>query len=65
MTATVPKRTLTTLMNALSSGVVPRRGLEYIAVGRKKETETFVNDLEDTAAGGGSSPEGSETVRAS
>ncbi|MGN0098659.1 MAG: ATP-binding protein [Candidatus Methanomethylophilaceae archaeon] len=53
MTATVPKRTLTTLMNALSSGVVPRRGLEYIAVGRKKETETFVNDLEDTAAGGG------------
>ena len=51
MTATVPKRTLTTLMNALSSGVVPRRGLEYIAVGRKKETETFVNDLEDTAAG--------------
>ena len=53
MTATVPKRTLTTLMNALSSGVVPRRGLEYIAVGRKRETETFVNDLEDTAVGGG------------
>ncbi len=53
MAVTVPKRTLTTLMNALSSGVVPRRGLEYIAVGRKKETETFVNDLEDTAAGGG------------
>lgn len=53
MTATVPKRTLITLMNALSSGVVPRRGLEYIAVGRKKETETFVNDLEDTAEGGG------------
>ncbi len=53
MTATVPKRTLITMMNALSSGVVPRRGLEYIAVGRKKETETFVNDLEDTADGGG------------
>lgn len=53
MVTAVPKRTLTTLMNALSSGVVPRRGLEYIAVGRKKETETFVNDLEDTAAGGG------------
>ncbi len=53
MTATVPKRTLITMMNALSSGVVPRRGLEYIAVGRKKETETFVNDLEDTAQGGG------------
>ena len=40
-------------MNALSSGVVPRRGLEYIAVGRRRETETFVNDLEDTAEGGG------------
>ena len=53
MTEAVPKRTLITLMNALSSGVVPRRGLEYIAVGRKKETETFVSDLEDTAAGGG------------
>ena len=53
MTSQVPKRTLITLMNALSSGVVPRRGLEYIAVGRRKETETFVNDLDDTAAGGG------------
>lgn len=53
MAANVPKRTLTTLMNAISSGVVPRRGLEYIAVGRKKETETFVNDLEDTSEGGG------------
>lgn len=53
MTAKVPKRTLSTLMNALSSGVVPRRGLEYIAVGRRKETETFVNDLNDTAEGGG------------
>ena len=53
MVANVPKRTLNTLMNAISSGVVPRRGLEYIAVGRKKETQTFVNDLEETAEGGG------------
>ncbi len=53
MVANVPKRTLNTLMNAISSGVVPRRGLEYIAVGRKKETQTFVNDLDDTADGGG------------
>ena len=53
MTPTIPKRTLNTLMNAISSGVVPRRGLEYIAVGRKKETETFVADLDDTAEGGG------------
>lgn len=49
----IPRRTLVTMMNALSSGVVPRRGLEYIAVGRRKETETFVSDLEDTAEGGG------------
>ena len=53
MTSNVPKRTLITMMNALSSGVVPRRGLEYIAVGRRKETETFVRDLDDTATGGG------------
>ena len=53
MTVNVPRRTLATMMNSLSSGVVPRRGLEYIAVGRKKETETFVHDLEDTAEGGG------------
>ena len=53
MTEKIPKRTLNTLMNAISSGVVPRRGLEYIAVGRKKETETFVSDLEETAEGGG------------
>ena len=53
MVANVPKRTLNTLMNAISSGVVPRRGLEYIAVGRKKETQTFVNDLDETAEGGG------------
>lgn len=49
----IPRRTLVTMMNALSSGVVPRRGLEYIAVGRRRETETFVGDLEDTAEGGG------------
>ncbi|MBR6038393.1 MAG: ATP-binding protein [Candidatus Methanomethylophilaceae archaeon] len=53
MNQNIPRRTLVTMMNALSSGVVPRRGLEYIAVGRKKETETFVHDLEDTAEGGG------------
>ncbi|MBO4568961.1 MAG: ATP-binding protein, partial [Candidatus Methanomethylophilaceae archaeon] len=53
MNQNIPRGTLKTMMNALSSGVVPRRGLEYIAVGRKKETETFVHDLEDTAEGGG------------
>ena len=53
MNQNIPKRTLSTLMNALSSGVVPRRGLEYIAVGRRKETGTFVGDLEETAEGGG------------
>lgn len=49
----IPKRTLVTMMNALSSGVVPRRGLEYIAVGRRRETETFISDMETTAEGNG------------
>ena len=49
----IPKRTLVTMMNALSSGVVPRRGLEHIAVGRRREAETFISDLETTAEGGG------------
>lgn len=49
----VPKRTLVAMMNALSSGVVPRRGSEYIAVGRRREIETFLSDMEATADGGG------------
>jgi len=49
----IPKRISTTLVNALSSGVVPRVGLEYITVGRRYEIEALLRDLENTAEGGG------------
>jgi len=35
--STIPKRVSTALINSLSAGVVPRIGLEHIAVGREKE----------------------------
>ncbi|WP_418793886.1 BREX system ATP-binding domain-containing protein, partial [Paenibacillus phytohabitans] len=31
----IPKRMTTALVNSLTAGVVPRIGLEYIAVGRR------------------------------
>lgn len=48
----IPKRVSTALMNALGAGVVPRLGLEHIAVGREKEIATLQQDLENIAAGG-------------
>ncbi|HAG83440.1 MAG TPA: biotin carboxylase [Cyanobacteria bacterium UBA12227] len=48
----IPKRISTALMNALSSGVVPRVGLEHIAVGREKEIYALSQDLENLAEGG-------------
>jgi len=50
--AKIPKRITTALMNSLGSGVTPRIGLEYIAVGRRKEIETLLNDLANIAEGG-------------
>lgn len=46
------KRVSTALLNALGAGVVPRLGLEQIAVGREKEMATLLQDLENIAAGG-------------
>jgi len=46
------KRVSTALINALSSGVVPRVGVEQIAVGREKELRVMVQDLDNVAAGG-------------
>jgi P-loop Domain of unknown function (DUF2791) len=46
------KRVSTAIMNALSSGVVPRVGLDHIAVGRDRELQTLKSDLENIAAGG-------------
>jgi len=48
----IPKRVSTALINALSAGVVPRIGLEHIAVGREKEIAALSQDLENIAEGG-------------
>jgi P-loop Domain of unknown function (DUF2791) len=46
------KRVSTAIVNALSSGVVPRVGLDHIAVGRDRELKLLTNDLDNIAAGG-------------
>jgi len=48
----IPKRVTTALINALAAGVVPRVGLEHIAVGREKEITALSQDLENIAEGG-------------
>lgn len=50
----IPKRISTALIHSLSAGVVPRIGLEHIAVGRKEEIEALLCDLENVAEGGAS-----------
>lgn len=47
-----PKRIATTIMNSLQGGVVPREGLEYIAVGREKEINAILHDVEIIEDGG-------------
>lgn len=48
----VVKRVSTALLNSLSAGVVPRVGLEHIAVGREKEIAALLQELENIAEGG-------------
>ena len=48
----IPKRILGTLLNSVGSGVVPRFGLEYIAIGRKDEINAFTSDLNFITEGG-------------
>jgi hypothetical protein len=48
----IPKRVSTALLNSLSAGVTPRIGLEYMAVGRKREIETLLEDLANIREGG-------------
>lgn len=50
----IPKRILSSLINALSAGVVPRTGAPYIAIGRIEETESLLSDLQNVAEGGSS-----------
>jgi hypothetical protein len=46
------KREAGVLLQALSAGVVPRVGLRHIAVGRQREVEALVDDLELVENGG-------------
>ena len=48
----IPRRISTALLNSLTSGVTPRLGIEHIAVGRKREIETLLGDLENIGQGG-------------
>ncbi len=52
MTIKITKRVSTALINSLGAGVVPRIGLEHIAVGREKEVTAFLQDLENITEGG-------------
>ena len=44
-TRTVPRRISSMLLNSLSGGVVPRTGLEYIAIGRTDEINAILSDF--------------------
>ncbi len=48
----VPKRILNTLLSSLSAGVVPRSGAPYIAIGRKEEIGSLLDNLESVSLGG-------------
>ena len=48
----VPKRILNTLLSSLSAGVVPRSGAPYIAIGRKEEINSLLDNLDTVADGG-------------
>ena len=47
----ISKRVLGTLLSSISAGVVPRSGLEYIAIGRNDELSALLRDLEDISDG--------------
>jgi len=53
--AAVPKRITTAILQSLAAGVVPRVGLEHIAVGRKEEITALLSDLDTVVAEGGAS----------
>lgn len=50
----IPKRIGAAVINSLKGGVVPRVGLPYIAVGREKEIDAFLHDVDIIADGGAS-----------
>ena len=50
----VPKRIAAVIINSLKGGVVPRIGLPYITVGREREIQALLHDLELVVDGGAS-----------
>jgi hypothetical protein len=48
----IPKRESTQVLQSLGAGVVPRIGLQHIAVGRLQEISALKRDLEGVAEGG-------------
>ena len=50
----VPKRIAAVIINSLKGGVVPRVGLPYVTVGREREIQALLHDLELVADGGAS-----------
>ncbi|HJF44560.1 ATP-binding protein [Thermophilibacter provencensis] len=50
----VPKRIAAVIINSLKGGVVPRIGLPYITVGREREIQALLHDLDLVADGGAS-----------
>ncbi|AFZ03388.1 hypothetical protein Cal6303_4486 [Calothrix sp. PCC 6303] len=49
--AKLSKKISTALINSLGAGVVPREGIEHIAVGREQELTSLSKNLEDIAEG--------------
>ncbi|NDJ25417.1 biotin carboxylase [Nostoc sp. B(2019)] len=47
----ISKKISTALINSLGAGVVPRAGVEHIAVGREKELKSLLQNLDDIAEG--------------
>ncbi len=47
----ISKKISTALINSLGAGVVPRVGVEQIAVGREKELQSLLQNLDDIAEG--------------
>ena len=48
----VPKRILNTLLSSLTAGVVPRSGAPYIAIGRREEIASLLDNLDEVKEGG-------------
>ena len=48
----VPKRILNTLLTSLTAGVVPRVGAPYIAIGRREEISSLLDNLDEVKEGG-------------